>query len=59
MVEEDTSSAFVDRLSLTMNHVVLSSTSEDDCSKSLVKNVHNVDILDNEFELFDLVYVAP
>ena len=42
-----------------MNQVVLSSTSEDDCSKSLVKNVHNVDILDNGFELFDLVYVAP
>ena len=58
-VEEDTSPAFVDRQSPTMNQVVLLSTSEDDRSKSLVKNVHNVDILDNEFELFDPVYVAP
>ena len=50
---------FVERLWPTVNQVVLSSTSEDDRSKSLAKNVHNVDILDNEFELFDLVYVAP
>ena len=50
---------FVDRQSPTMNQVALSSTSEDDSSKSLVGNVHNVDILNNEFEFFDPVYVAP
>ena len=58
-VEEDTSPAFVDRLSQTMNQVVLSSTSEDDCLISLVRNVHNIDILDKEFELSGFVYVAP
>ena len=58
-VEEDTSPAFVDRLSQTTNQVVLSPTSEDDCLNSLVSNVNNVDILDKEFELSDFVYVTP
>ena len=43
---------FVDRQSPKTNQVVLSSTSEDVCSKSLVGIVHNVDILDNEFDFF-------
>ena len=58
-VEEDRWPAFVDRQSPTTNQVVLSSTSEDECSKSLVGMVHNVDILDNEFDFFDPVYIAP
>ena len=58
-VEEDTSPAFVDRLSQTTNQVVLSPTSEDDCLNSLVSNVNNVDILDKEFELSHFVYVTP
>ena len=58
-VEEDTSPAFVDRLSQTMNQVVLSPTSEDDRLNSLVSNVNNVDILDKEFELSDFVFVTP
>ena len=58
VVEEDTSPAFVDPLSQTMNQVILSPTSEDDCLNSLVSNVNNVDILDKEFELSDFVYVT-
>ena len=58
-VEEDTSPAFVDRLSQTTNQVVLSPTSEDDCLNSLVSKVNNIDILHKEFELSDFVYVTP